>query len=289
MGQGAGGAAGRLLVVRCDSRLESTVGTPNASCGRATGSSDLAVLLCSQRNERQAGAELSMTSSTVSGRSMGTAGPGRSTAALEQPANRQSSKLLAEPVGRSHDHGAELAERFAADIDSAATSRRAIGARPRAARPRVAAQASRWRAQPARFWQRRGRRLCHATAAPFAARGRSRARLAAAGQQAGKAGAVAAAALDRPGAPARRVPVSDAKQLAIAARGRVRCRPGDQGTGGRSHNCQRVFVTVRIDAEHVVQLVCKHQTRSSDQARRVRWCRSDPGKPRRQDCDESRR
>jgi hypothetical protein len=48
------------------------------SCGRATGSSDLAVLLCSQRNERQAGAELSMTSSTVSGRSMGTAGPGRS-------------------------------------------------------------------------------------------------------------------------------------------------------------------------------------------------------------------
>jgi len=31
-----------------------------------------------RRDERQAGAELSMTSSTMSGRSMGTAGPGRS-------------------------------------------------------------------------------------------------------------------------------------------------------------------------------------------------------------------
>jgi hypothetical protein len=44
---------------------------------RSTASSDLAVLLRSRRNERQAGAELVVTSSTVGGRSMGTAGPGR--------------------------------------------------------------------------------------------------------------------------------------------------------------------------------------------------------------------
>ena len=47
------------------------------SCGRTTDASDLAVLLRSQRNERQAARSSSTTSSTVGGRSMGTAGPGR--------------------------------------------------------------------------------------------------------------------------------------------------------------------------------------------------------------------
>jgi hypothetical protein len=48
------------------------------SCGRTTDASDLVVVLRSQRNERQAARSLSMTSSTLDGRSMGTAGPGRS-------------------------------------------------------------------------------------------------------------------------------------------------------------------------------------------------------------------
>jgi hypothetical protein len=48
------------------------------SCGRTTDASDLAVLLRSQRNERQAGAEL-VDELLDAGRSFdGTAGPGRS-------------------------------------------------------------------------------------------------------------------------------------------------------------------------------------------------------------------
>jgi len=58
--------------------------------------------------------------------------------------------------------------------------------------------------------------------------------------------------------------LGEAKQLAVAVRVRGRRRSGDNGAGRRRHDRHDVLVAVGIDAEHVVQFVCKHQTRSSD-------------------------
>ena len=107
-------------------------------------------------------------------------------------------------------------------------------------------------------------------------------------QETGQACAVAAASLDRPGATARRVPLSNPKQLAIATPVRVRRRPGHHATRGRGHNRHHVLVAVGIDAEHVVQLVCKHQTRSSDSLVGSGGAGLKRGKPRRQVGKESR-
>jgi hypothetical protein len=111
-------------------------------------------------------------------------------AAVKQLALRQSAQLVAEPIGRSHDHGAELRESFTSELRRATSNSRS------AAQPAVSGSA----------------------------RGPSRA----ASKKAGKTGAVAAG-------------------------------------------------------------ICKRRSRSSDLARRVRWCRSEQGKPRRQDGNESRR
>jgi hypothetical protein len=73
----------------------------------------------------------------------------------------------------------------------------------------------------------------------------------------------------------------DAKQLAVGSRSAssastaaASCtRPcafagadgsSDNGAGRCHHDRNNVLVAVGIDAEHVVQFVCKHQTRSSD-------------------------
>jgi hypothetical protein len=90
----------------------------------------------------------------------------------------------------------------------------------------------------------------------------------------------------RPAAP---VPCGEPEQVPIAAPVRARGLAGNDCPGRRCHDRHNVLVAVRVDAEHVVHLVCKHPTRSSDLVPSVRWCRSDAGKPRRQDCDESRR
>jgi hypothetical protein len=45
----------------------------------------------------------------------------KAAAALEQPCERESAQLLAEPVGRGHDHAAQLHERLATDVDGAAS------------------------------------------------------------------------------------------------------------------------------------------------------------------------
>jgi hypothetical protein len=95
------------------------------------------------------------------------------------------------------------------------------------------------------------------------------------GDVAGKTGTVTAAAFDRPGAPTWRVPIGDAKQLAVAVRIRRRRGSGDKSASRGGDNRQDMLVAMGVDAEHVVQLVCKHQTRFSDLVRRVRWCRSD--------------
>jgi hypothetical protein len=85
-------------------------------------------------------------------------------------------------------------------------------------------------------------------------------RLATASKKAGKTGAVAAGPLDRPGASSRCVPLGDAKQLAIAAPVRRRRAPSNNSTRRRRHHRYHVLVAVGVDAEHVVQLVRKHQT-----------------------------
>jgi hypothetical protein len=82
-------------------------------------------------------------------------------------------------------------------------------------------------------------------------------RLAAAAQVAGKPGTVVASAFDRPDAstglllcetPRRRIPES--------ARTHRSLRNND--TGCRDHNSERVLVSVRVDTDHVVHLICKH-------------------------------
>ena len=60
------------------------------------------------------------------------------------------------------------------------------------------------------------------------------------------------------------MPLGDAKQLAVTVRGRRRGRSRDNGAGRCRHDRNDVLVAVGIDAEHVVQFVCKHQIRSSD-------------------------
>ena len=58
--------------------------------------------------------------------------------------------------------------------------------------------------------------------------------------------------------------LSGAKQLPVAAPVRGRRRPGDDGACRCRHDREHVLIAMRVDTNHVVQLVCKHQTRSSD-------------------------
>jgi hypothetical protein len=83
--------------------------------------------------------------------------------------------------------------------------------------------------------------------------------------------------------------LGDAKQLAVAVRVGRRCRSGHNGAGRRCHDGDDVFVAVGINTEHVVQFVCKHQTRSSDSFVGSGGAGLKRGKPRRQDGNESRR
>jgi len=79
-----------------------------------------------------------------------------------------------------------------------------------------------------------------------------------------KPGAVAAGALDRPGAVPGCVLLGEAKHLAIAARVRGDRLPRHDRTGRGGHGRQHVLVQVRVDTDDVVQLICKHLDRSSD-------------------------
>src|SRR5829696_10242559 len=98
------------------------------------------------------------------------------------------------------------------------------------------------------------------------------------GEVAGKTGAVAAGALDRPGAPAGRMALPEAKRLPVAAPVCSNRLPGHDSTGRCRQHRHDVLVAVGVDADHVVQPVCKQPTRSSDLARTVRWCLYDARK-----------
>jgi len=58
--------------------------------------------------------------------------------------------------------------------------------------------------------------------------------------------------------------LSDRKQLSIATPVRGRRCASDHSARRRSHDRDHVLVAMGVDTEHVVQLICKHQTRSSD-------------------------
>src|SRR5438477_204938 len=100
-------------------------------------------------------------------------------------------------------------------------------------------------------------------------------RLATADEVAGKAGTVTAGALDRPHASA--TPGFERKRQCrgVAAPARAHRPLRDNRARWQSNDGKDVFVQVRVDADDVVQLICKHPDRSSELVRRVRWYRSD--------------
>jgi hypothetical protein len=108
-------------------------------------------------------------------------------------------------------------------------------------------------------------------------------------QRAAQTGPVTAAALDRPRPLAAGHLLGEAKRFAIAVAVRADRSPRDNSTRRRSHDSNDVLVTVRVDTDHVVQLVCKHQPRSSDSLVGSGGAGLKRGTPRRQVGNESHR
>ena len=83
-------------------------------------------------------------------------------------------------------------------------------------------------------------------------------------QRAHKPGTIVAAALDSPRPRAARMSIREAQRLRVAATAGRRRRLRDHRARPRVDNRKRVLIAMRIDANHVVQFVCKHPNRSSD-------------------------
>src|SRR6266571_6487238 len=83
-------------------------------------------------------------------------------------------------------------------------------------------------------------------------------RFAAAAQKASEASAIMARALNRPDARAVCALVREAKRLRVAACVRSNRPPSDDRTRRRDNNREHVFIPMRVDADHVIQLICKH-------------------------------
>jgi hypothetical protein len=84
-----------------------------------------------------------------------------------------------------------------------------------------------------------------------------------------------AGALNRPDARAARVLVREAKCLRVAACVRSDRPPSDDRTRRRDNDREHVLIPMRVHADHVIQLICKHPVRSSGFTRRVQWRRSE--------------
>jgi hypothetical protein len=89
-------------------------------------------------------------------------------------------------------------------------------------------------------------------------------RLAAAGKSARKAGAVAAAALDRPAAPADRVPVGETERCPITAPVRGDRRSSDHRARGHGHDSQHVLLAVGVNTNPRSPAPLQPSDRSSD-------------------------
>src|SRR6266536_2502751 len=83
-------------------------------------------------------------------------------------------------------------------------------------------------------------------------------RLAVAAQITSEGGAIMAGALNCPDTPAARVGVRETQRLCVAASVRSYRPPSDNRTRRRDNDREHVLIPMRVDANHVVQLICKH-------------------------------
>jgi hypothetical protein len=82
--------------------------------------------------------------------------------------------------------------------------------------------------------------------------------LAAAAEEAGETGTERAGAFDRERSPARRVPVDELQSLRVAVAASDDRRLENDHAAHDLHDRERMRIAVRIDTDHVVQLICKH-------------------------------
>jgi hypothetical protein len=94
-------------------------------------------------------------------------------------------------------------------------------------------------------------------------------------EKARQAGAVVAATFDRPYPGAWRVTTSEPHCPGVAAAvSGSRCLR-DNGSRASIDDCEGVLISMGVDTDHVVQLVCKHQT--DPPTRRVRYAGLEQG------------
>jgi len=183
--------------------------------------------------------------------------------ALEQPLDGQPAQLLAEAIGRGHDHTAQLHERLAADVDG-------TPARDQQQPQRLSAlPGSRQRQRLARERGKRGADgvefVVLAAQAPLVPRGAANLehRLAAPVQIAGQADAVVTGAFNRPDASTGRIALRESQRLRVATTAGRHRLPRDNRARRRDNDRQHMLVPMGVDADHVIHLICNHPDRSS--------------------------
>jgi hypothetical protein len=82
-------------------------------------------------------------------------------------------------------------------------------------------------------------------------------------QIAGEPGPVMGRSFDRPDTHARGVLVGEADGLPRAAAIGANRPLRNERPAGRGHDRERVLISVRVDTDHVIHLVCEHPDRSS--------------------------
>src|ERR687897_3959667 len=87
---------------------------------------------------------------------------------------------------------------------------------------------------------------------------------------AGKPGAVVTDAFDRPNAAAVAVPLDKPQRLHITARACTHRPLRHNSTARRDNDRDHMLVSVRVDANDMIHLICKHPVRSSGFTPRVR-------------------
>ncbi len=87
---------------------------------------------------------------------------------------------------------------------------------------------------------------------------------------AGKPGAVVPDAFDRPNAAAVAVLLDKPQRLRITARTRTHRPLRHHSAARRDNDREHMLVAVRVDANDMIHLICKHPVRSSGFTRRVR-------------------
>src|SRR6266508_4609275 len=95
-------------------------------------------------------------------------------------------------------------------------------------------------------------------------------RLAVTAQMASKPGTVMTCAFDRPNAATAAVLLDKPHCLRITARTRTHRLLRQHSTARRNNDREHMLIAVRVDADHVIHLICKHLVRSSGFTRRVR-------------------